>query len=138
MVVLIFQRVTPIVSHPLTRPDDRGVTHEDSGQTDATKPHYHCRFSKRSNLLPPDVRRQGVSRVSQFITATRGRKVDCLARRDQPCCSISSILRRCAGRQRPVQSLRTRYPQSPDWHLNREGTVSLSAAGGDGAGWRVW
>ena len=27
------------------------VTHEDSGQTDASKPHYHCRFSKRSNHL---------------------------------------------------------------------------------------
>jgi hypothetical protein len=37
--------------------------------------------------------------IAQFITATRGRKVDCLARyRDQTCCSISSILRRCAGR----------------------------------------
>jgi hypothetical protein len=38
-------------------------------------------------------------RFAQFIAATRGRKVDCLARRrDQTCCSISSILRRCAGR----------------------------------------
>ena len=27
-------------------------------------------------------------------------------------CPISGILRRCAGRQRPVQSLRTMYPQS--------------------------
>jgi hypothetical protein len=52
--------------------------------------------------------------IAQCITATRGRKVDRLARwNDQTCCSISSILRRCAGRQRPVQSLRTRYPQSP-------------------------
>jgi hypothetical protein len=50
---------------------------------------------------------------AQFIVATRGRQVDCLASyMDQTCCSISSILRRCAGRQRPVQSLRTRYPQS--------------------------
>ena len=33
------------------------------------------------------------------VAATRGRKVDRLARwRDQTCCSISSILRRCAGR----------------------------------------
>src|SRR5215831_6119980 len=38
----------------------------------------------------------------------------------------------------PVQSPRTRYPQSPDWHLNREGTVYLPASGGDGAGWMVW
>jgi hypothetical protein len=36
--------------------------------------------------------------VAQFITATRGRKVDCLARSDQTCCSISSILRGWAGR----------------------------------------
>src|SRR5688500_1844894 len=27
-------------------------------------------------------------------------------------CPISGILRRCAGRQRPVQSLRTMYPQA--------------------------
>jgi len=32
--------------------------------------------------------------LAQFITATRGRKVDCLARcTDQTCCAISSILR---------------------------------------------
>jgi len=32
-------------------------------------------------------------------TATRGHKGDCLARgSDQTCCSISSILRRCAAR----------------------------------------
>src|SRR5262249_4085858 len=46
--------------------------------------------------------------------ATRGRKVDCLANSDQTCCSINSILRGCAGRQRPVQSPRTKYPQSLD------------------------
>ena len=35
---------------------------------------------------------------AQRIAATRGRKVDCLARlRDQTWCSISSILRRCAA-----------------------------------------
>jgi hypothetical protein len=39
------------------------------------------------------------AQFAQFIVATRGRKVDCLARyTDQTCCSISSILRRCAGR----------------------------------------
>jgi len=37
MIVLRFQRVTLIVSHQLTRPDDRGVTHGRSGQTDARK-----------------------------------------------------------------------------------------------------
>jgi hypothetical protein len=37
--------------------------------------------------------------VAQFIVATRGRKVDCLACCiDQTCCSINSILRGCAGR----------------------------------------
>ena len=37
--------------------------------------------------------------IAQFIVATRGRKVDCLAWRiDQTCCSINSILRGCAGR----------------------------------------
>jgi hypothetical protein len=39
-----------------------------------------------------------LKQYAQFIAATRGRKADCLARRDQTCCSISSILRRCAGR----------------------------------------
>ena len=52
------------------------------------------------------------NRVAQCITATRGRKVACLACMDQTCCSISRSLRRCAGRSRPVQRLRTRYPQS--------------------------
>jgi len=32
--VLRFQRVTPIVSHLLPRPDDLGVTHGHNGQTD--------------------------------------------------------------------------------------------------------
>ena len=37
--------------------------------------------------------------LAQFIAATRGRKVDCLAScTDQTCCSISSILRGCAER----------------------------------------
>ena len=42
-------------------------------------------------------------------------------------CPISGILRRCAGRQRLVQSLRTMNPQSLDWHRNREETMYLSA-----------
>jgi hypothetical protein len=46
---------------------------------------------------------------------------------DTTCCSISRILRSCAGRQRLGQSLRTMHPQSPDWHHNREGPMYLSA-----------
>src|SRR5712691_10797308 len=37
-----------------------------------------------------------------------------------------------AARSRAVQSPRTTDPQSRDWHLNREGTVSLLASGGEG------
>jgi hypothetical protein len=71
--------------------------------------------------------------------ATRGRKVDCLAScLDQTCCSIHSILRGTAARSRAVKCPRTRSPQSPDWRPNREGTVSLPASGGEGAGWAVW
>lgn len=57
---LIWQRVTPIVSHPLTRPDDLGVTHEHSGQIDPHKPHHHSRFSRRSALRAAAGRRQGL------------------------------------------------------------------------------
>src|SRR5256885_3807602 len=46
----------------------------------------HCTFTAHSDLV---------------VAATRGRKVDCLASGiDQTCCSIDSILRRCAGRSR--------------------------------------
>jgi hypothetical protein len=45
MIVLIFQSVTHIVSYQVTRPDDLGVTHGQSIQTDAHKPDYHYRFS---------------------------------------------------------------------------------------------
>src|SRR5215467_12338961 len=48
-------------------------------------------------------------------------------RRDTTRCPISGILRRCAGRQRLVQSLRTMNPQSSDWHHTREGMMYLSA-----------
>src|SRR5437764_13043265 len=61
--VLILQRVPPIVSHPLTRPDDLGVTYGTSRQTDPRKPHHHCRFSRRSDLLSAAGRWQGVPRV---------------------------------------------------------------------------
>jgi hypothetical protein len=51
-----------------------------------------------SGTLAPVLVLAGIANVAQFIVATRGRKVDCLARcRDQTCCSISSILRRCAA-----------------------------------------
>jgi hypothetical protein len=61
---------------------------------------------------------QGVqleNNFAQFIAATRGRKVDCLAHRDQTWCSISSILRRWAGRSRPDLGniLVTRVPLPP-------------------------
>src|SRR5262249_40466345 len=61
--VLILQCVPPIVSPPLTRPDDLGVTHGTSRQTDPRKPHHHCRFSRRSDLLSAAGRWQGVPRV---------------------------------------------------------------------------
>src|SRR5215510_8360320 len=64
--------------------------------------------------IGPSPMQMRLSRFAPFLVATRGRKVDCLARRDQTCCAISSILRRCAERERPVQSLRTRSPQSPE------------------------
>ena len=51
------------------------------------------------------------------------------SRHDTTRCSISGILRRCAGRQRLVQSLRTMNPQSLDWHRTREGTMYLSTPG---------
>ena len=38
----------------------------------------------------------------------------------------------------PYKALRQKYPQSLNWHPNREGTVYLLASGGDGAGWTVW
>src|SRR5262249_53069485 len=61
--VLSFQRVTPIVSHPLTRPDDLGVTYGPNRQTDTRKPHHHRRFSRRCDLLPAAERRQSLRRM---------------------------------------------------------------------------
>ena len=49
------------------------------------------------------------------------------SRKDTTRCPISGILRRCAGRERRVQSLWTMDPQSADWRRNRAGTLSLSA-----------
>src|SRR5439155_10939025 len=51
------------VSPLLPTPDNLGVTHGHSGETDARKPHHHCRFSRRSDVFLPDSRREGVSRV---------------------------------------------------------------------------
>jgi hypothetical protein len=68
---------------------------------------------------------------------TRGRKVDCLTScMDQTRCSINSILR-VRSKVTPVRAS-DRYPQSPDWHPNREATVYLPASGGEGAGLAVW
>src|SRR4029453_16314413 len=58
--VLILPRVPLIVSHPLTRPDDLGVTHEASCQTNPRKPHHHCRFSRRRDLLAAAEQREGL------------------------------------------------------------------------------
>src|SRR5262249_1505550 len=62
-IVLILQRVPPIVSHPLTRPDDLGVTHGASCQTNPRKPHYHCRFSRRRDVRSAAGQRQGLCRI---------------------------------------------------------------------------
>ena len=63
--VLKFQRVTLIVYHQLTRPDDRGVTHGHSGQTDARKPDYHCRFSERNH--PHSIGFSGGQLLSSYV-----------------------------------------------------------------------
>src|SRR4029434_1991994 len=63
MIVLRFQCVTHIMSHQLTRPDDREVTQGHSGHTDARKPHHHRRFPKRSDVLPAAWRWSGVPRM---------------------------------------------------------------------------
>ena len=62
-------------------------------------------FTRKTPALPrvfrvrPQRAQARQSVVAQFITATRGRKVDCLAScTDQTCCSVSSILRGCAVR----------------------------------------
>jgi hypothetical protein len=68
MIGLRFQHVTPMVSHQLTTPNDLGVTHGHSGQTDARKPRPHRRFSRRSHLLPSDGRWPGVSRMCPCLS----------------------------------------------------------------------
>src|SRR5687767_5714081 len=52
-----------MVSHQLTTPDDLGVTHEHSGQTNPRKPHDHRRFPERSDVLPTAWRWEGVPRM---------------------------------------------------------------------------
>src|SRR4029453_18343019 len=69
---LILQLVPPIVAHPLTRPDDLGVTHGASRQTDPRKPHHHCRFSRRSDLLSAAWRWQGVYRMRPRLSPGPG------------------------------------------------------------------
>src|SRR6266508_3238041 len=61
--VLRLQRVTPIMSPQLTRPDDLGVIHGYRSQTGPRKPHHHRGFSERSDLLSAPWRWEGVSRV---------------------------------------------------------------------------
>src|SRR5437660_12915230 len=61
--VLRVQRVTLTVSPQLPRPDDRGGTYGYSGETDARKPHHHCRFPERSDVLPAAWRWEGVPRM---------------------------------------------------------------------------
>src|SRR5215471_16714780 len=77
--VLRFPRVTSIVSYPLTRPDDLGVTYGHSSQTDARKPYHYCRFPERSDVLPAAWRWEGVPRmcprlrhVSRLSARTQG------------------------------------------------------------------
>ncbi len=41
MMVMRFQRVTPIVSHHLTRPADLEETHAKPSETTTRKPDYH-------------------------------------------------------------------------------------------------
>src|SRR5262249_51164830 len=57
------QRAAPIVSPLLPTPDNLGVTHGHSDETDTRKPHHHRRFSRRSDVFLPDSRWEGVSRV---------------------------------------------------------------------------
>ena len=57
------QYVTLMVSHQLTTPDDLGVTHGHSGQTDPRKPDYHRRFPERSDVFPTAWRWEGVPRM---------------------------------------------------------------------------
>ena len=52
----------PTVSHPPPRPHDRGMPHGYSGHTDARPPHHHRGYARRSRLLPPAGRREGVAR----------------------------------------------------------------------------
>src|SRR5262245_18942283 len=41
------------------------------------------------------------------------------------------------GKATPRTAPADTVPTVTDWHLNREGTVSLPASGGEGAGWMV-
>jgi len=47
---------------------------------------------------------------------------------DQTVRPIERTLRGKAGRQRPVESPRTMYPHSQEWHRTRKATVHLPAS----------
>src|SRR5262249_3513686 len=67
--VLIFQRVTPIVSPLLPTPVNLEVIHGHRRETDARKPHHHRQFSERSDLLSPCWRGQAFVRVCPRLRA---------------------------------------------------------------------
>src|SRR6266849_4491816 len=141
--VLRFERVTPIVSHELTRPDARGVTHGHSGQGDARQPDYHRRFSQRSDVLSAAWRRQGISRVCPCLSPvpwlsaqTQG---DLWWRRPDPSLALCA---RPAGRSHhlahPVYAVQSRVHGPPALRL----TLSPDAPGGrprclTGNAWRA-
>src|SRR5919106_3270878 len=56
-----------MVSPQLPRPDTLGMTHGTHHHTDTRKPDDHHRFSRRSHLLPPDDRWQGVCRMGPCL-----------------------------------------------------------------------
>jgi len=87
---------------------------------------------RRTDRSPPGVSRGMVKAICPVLTGSCDMKSSqsllcATRRRDTTRCPISGILRRCAGRQRLVQSLRTMNPQSSDWHHTREGMMYLSA-----------
>src|SRR5215467_3104230 len=54
---------TAILGHHLQRPSDQRVTHAQRSPPDPRKPHHHCRFPERSDVLSPSWRWQGVPRT---------------------------------------------------------------------------
>src|SRR5438128_7580606 len=97
--VLRVQRVTLTVSPQLPRPDDRGGTYGYSGETDARKPHHHCRFPERSDVLTAAWRWEGVPRMCRRLRDVPGLSVHTqsdLSRRRMP--DTPLLLRPCPPR----------------------------------------